>query len=87
MEKQHYSIAIDGPGGAVKSTIARRAAAELGFVMKDNIRQLLAVECTVHIEDVDGKLQCQVCQTDLLIIRHIMGNEICIHPGRTPAQQ
>ena len=55
--------------------------------MKDNIRQLLAVECTVHIEDVDGKLQCQVCQTDLLIIRHIVGNEICIHPGRTPAQQ
>ena len=54
---------------------------------KDNIRQLLAVECTVHIEDVDGKLQCQVCQTDLLIIRHIVGNEICIHPGRTPAQQ
>ena len=30
MEKQHYSIAIDGPGGAGKSTIARRAAAELG---------------------------------------------------------
>jgi len=32
MEKQHYSVAIDGPGGAGKSTIARRAAAELGFV-------------------------------------------------------
>ena len=35
MEKQHYSIAIDGPGGAGKSTIARRAAAELGFVYVD----------------------------------------------------
>ena len=31
MEKQHYSIAIDGPGGAGKSTIARRAAAGLGL--------------------------------------------------------
>ena len=35
MEKQHYSIAIDGPGGAGKSTIARRVAAELGFVYVD----------------------------------------------------
>lgn len=30
-----YSIAIDGPAGAGKSTIARRAAAELGFVYVD----------------------------------------------------
>ena len=30
-----YSIAIDGPAGAGKSTMARRAAAELGFVYVD----------------------------------------------------
>ena len=28
---KHYSIAIDGPAGAGKSTIARRLAQELGF--------------------------------------------------------
>ena len=35
MTKQVYSVAIDGPAGAGKSTIARRAAAELGFVYMD----------------------------------------------------
>ena len=35
MMKQVYSVAIDGPAGAGKSTIARRAAAALGFVYMD----------------------------------------------------
>lgn len=30
-----YSIAIDGPAGAGKSTIAKRVAKELGFVYVD----------------------------------------------------
>ena len=35
MMKRVYSVAIDGPAGAGKSTIARRAASELGFVYMD----------------------------------------------------
>lgn len=35
MMKRVYSVAIDGPAGAGKSTIARRAATELGFVYMD----------------------------------------------------
>ncbi len=35
MTKRVYSIAIDGPAGAGKSTIARAVAAELGFVYMD----------------------------------------------------
>ncbi len=35
MTKQVISVAIDGPAGAGKSTIARRAAAELGFIYMD----------------------------------------------------
>ena len=35
MMKQVHSVAIDGPAGAGKSTIARRAAAELGFIYMD----------------------------------------------------
>ena len=30
-----FNIAIDGPAGAGKSTIARRAARELGFIYVD----------------------------------------------------
>lgn len=33
--KKHYSIAIDGPSGAGKSSLARRAAAALGFIYVD----------------------------------------------------
>lgn len=31
MKQKHFSVAIDGPGGAGKSTLARRAAETLGF--------------------------------------------------------
>lgn len=35
MEKQIFRIAIDGPAGAGKSTIARMAAERLGFIYVD----------------------------------------------------
>ena len=35
MDKRFISVAIDGPAGAGKSTIARRLAAELGYVYVD----------------------------------------------------
>ena len=35
MEKQIFRIAIDGPAGAGKSTIARMAAGKLGFIYVD----------------------------------------------------
>ena len=53
MEKQHYSIAIDGPGGAGKSTIARRAAAELGFVYVDTGAIYRAVACAALFHGID----------------------------------
>ena len=53
MEKQHYSIAIDGPGGAGKSTIARRAAAELGFVYVDTGAIYRAVACAARFHGSD----------------------------------
>lgn len=53
MEKQHYSIAIDGPGGAGKSTIARRAAAELGFVYVDTGAIYRAVACAALSHGID----------------------------------
>ena len=53
MEKQHYSIASDGPGGAGKSTIARRAAAELGFVYVDTGAIYRAVACAALSRGID----------------------------------
>ena len=35
MEKKSFNIAIDGPAGAGKSTVAKKAAAQLGFVYVD----------------------------------------------------
>lgn len=35
MEQKSFNIAIDGPAGAGKSTIARLAAKRLGFVYVD----------------------------------------------------
>ena len=35
MKEKTFSIAIDGPAGAGKSTLARRAASALGFVYVD----------------------------------------------------
>ena len=35
MEKQAFNIAVDGPAGAGKSTIARLVAERLGFVYVD----------------------------------------------------
>ena len=50
---KHYSIAIDGPGGAGKSTIARRAAAELGFVYVDTGAIYRAVACAALSHGID----------------------------------
>ena len=48
-----YSIAIDGPAGAGKSTIARRAAAELGFVYVDTGAIYRTVGYAVSKREID----------------------------------
>jgi len=62
-------IAIDGPAGAGKSTVARRLAGELGFVYIDTgamYRALTwkAVQESVDIDDVDS-LYALVCNTKI----------------------
>ena len=55
MTKQVYSVAIDGPAGAGKSTIARRAAADLGFVYMDTGAIYRTVAYAVLASGMDPK--------------------------------
>lgn len=47
MEPSYFSVAIDGPAGAGKSTIARQAAKHLGFVYVDTGAIYRTVACGV----------------------------------------
>ena len=54
MTDRIYNVAIDGPAGAGKSTVARRAAAELGFVYVDTGAIYRAVALAVLDEKIDS---------------------------------
>lgn len=54
MTERVFNVAIDGPAGAGKSTVARRAAAELGFVYVDTGAIYRAVALAVLDEKIDG---------------------------------
>ena len=55
-----YSIAIDGPAGAGKSTIAKRAAKELGFVYVDTGAMYRAMAIYFVDNGIDGKDEAAV---------------------------
>lgn len=50
----HYSIAIDGPAGAGKSTIARRIAGEQGFIYVDTGAMYRAIALYFLRKGIDG---------------------------------
>ena len=52
-EKSLISVAIDGPAGAGKSTIARKAAEDLGFVYVDTGAIYRTVACAVDAAGID----------------------------------
>lgn len=54
MTERVFNVAIDGPAGAGKSTVARRAAAELGFVYVDTGAIYRAVALAVLDEKIDS---------------------------------
>ena len=53
-------IAVDGPAGAGKSTIARKAAAELGFIYVDTGALYRAVGLKFLKSGADEKLECDI---------------------------
>lgn len=82
MTKRVYSVAIDGPAGAGKSTMARRAAKALGFVYVDTgaiyravafavLRAGIDPENSAAIEALLSGLELQI-QWDDAGIQHIL---------------
>lgn len=59
----HFSIAIDGPAGAGKSTIAKQLAAELGAVYVDTGAMYRALAYACFIKGADWNDESQVFET------------------------
>ena len=55
MKKKTFSVAIDGPAGAGKSTLARAAAKELGFYYVDTGAIYRSVGLAAHRRGLDTK--------------------------------
>ena len=53
-KKMSYNIAIDGPAGAGKSTIAKRIAKELSFIYVDTGAMYRAMGLYMHRKDIAG---------------------------------
>ena len=79
-----YNIAIDGPAGAGKSTIARKAAARLGFIYVDTgamyrAMALYMLREKVALEDVEGIVE--KCQHADISIRYENGTQVVLLNG------
>ena len=79
-----YNIAIDGPAGAGKSTIARRVAKELSFIYVDTGAMYRAMALYLLREDVDRSNTEQIgeiCQNAEISIEYQNGEQIVLLNG------
>ena len=79
-----YNIAIDGPAGAGKSTIARRVAKELSFIYVDTGAMYRAMALYLLHKNVDRtntELIGEVCQIDEISIEYQNGEQIVLLNG------
>ena len=69
-----FNIAIDGPAGAGKSTIAKQAAKELSFIYIDTGAMYRAIGLYAERKGLNGENEEQVCkaaeETDVKILYH-----------------
>lgn len=79
-----YNIAIDGPAGAGKSTIARRVAKELSFIYVDTGAMYRAMALYLLHKNVDRtntKQIGEVCQNAEISIEYQNGEQIVLLNG------
>lgn len=88
--KKTYNIAIDGPAGAGKSTIARRIAKELGFVYVDTgamYRAMALFFLRAGVDLADQELVAQRCGEISVDIRYENGVQQVILNGDNVTDQ
>lgn len=74
----NYNIAIDGPAGAGKSTIARQLAAELGFIYVDTGAMYRAMAYSFMLQNADTTDEAQIsklCEEADITIRYEDGEQ------------
>ncbi len=79
-----YNIAIDGPAGAGKSTIARRLAAELGFIYVDTgamYRAMALLMLRSQIAPQDAEKISETCKTADITIQYVDGEQVVLLNG------
>ena len=78
-DREAYVVAIDGPGGSGKGTLARNLARELGFNLLDSgaIYRLLALKCLQQGTDLDDEARV-AAELDDFNIRFEAGEELSI---------
>ncbi len=79
-----YSIAIDGPAGAGKSTIARRIAKEMKFVYVDTgamYRAMALYFIKNGIRPEDGEKISEKCRNADITICHVDGEQVVLLDG------
>lgn len=79
-----YSIAIDGPAGAGKSTIAKRIAKQLGFIYVDTGAMYRAMALHIlrkGISPEDGAAISRACEDADITIRYENGEQVVLLNG------
>ncbi len=82
--KKGFNVAIDGPAGAGKSTIAKRVAKELGFIYIDTgaMYRTLALNCVREEIDLDDEnAVAEACKDVVVSIAYENGEQMVLLNG------
>lgn len=86
----HLAVAIDGPSGAGKSTIARAAAAQLGFVYVDTgalYRAIGLAACRAGVRGDDAEGVCALLPTLRLELTYVNGTQRVLLDGEDVSEE